>query len=73
MGSLPLRKFSAFVLPHCLYVALVVMAYIDCGSSRGSADRDQVLPQRAIFEVCMLRFRPILMTTMAAIFGALSR
>ena len=27
--------------------------------------------QDAIFEACMLRFRPILMTTMAAIFGAL--
>ena len=25
----------------------------------------------AIFEACMLRFRPILMTTMAAMFGAL--
>jgi multidrug efflux pump len=25
----------------------------------------------AIFEACMLRFRPIMMTTMAAIFGAL--
>jgi multidrug efflux pump len=25
----------------------------------------------AIFEACMLRFRPILMTTMAALFGAL--
>ena len=30
---------------------------------KGSAD--------AIFEVCLLRFRPILMTTMAALFGAL--
>jgi multidrug efflux pump len=27
--------------------------------------------QDAIFEACMLRFRPILMTTMAALFGAL--
>jgi multidrug efflux pump len=27
--------------------------------------------QEAIFEACMLRFRPILMTTMAALFGAL--
>jgi multidrug efflux pump len=27
--------------------------------------------QEAIFEACMLRFRPILMTTMAAILGAL--
>jgi multidrug efflux pump len=28
-------------------------------------------PRDAIFEACMLRFRPILMTTMAALFGAL--
>jgi multidrug efflux pump len=28
-------------------------------------------PREAIFQACMLRFRPILMTTMAAIFGAL--
>jgi multidrug efflux pump len=28
-------------------------------------------PQEAIFQACLLRFRPILMTTMAAIFGAL--
>jgi multidrug efflux pump len=27
--------------------------------------------EEAIFEACMLRFRPILMTTMAALFGAL--
>jgi multidrug efflux pump len=27
-------------------------------------------PEDAIFEACMLRFRPILMTTMAALFGA---
>jgi multidrug efflux pump len=28
-------------------------------------------PEEAIFEACLLRFRPILMTTMAAFFGAL--
>jgi multidrug efflux pump len=28
-------------------------------------------PEGAIFEACMLRFRPIMMTTMAAMFGAL--
>ncbi len=28
-------------------------------------------PREAIFQACMLRFRPILMTTMAAMFGAL--
>jgi len=28
-------------------------------------------PSDSIFEACLLRFRPILMTTMAALFGAL--
>ncbi len=28
-------------------------------------------PRDAIFEACMLRFRPIMMTTMAAMLGAL--
>ncbi|HEY0341081.1 MAG TPA: efflux RND transporter permease subunit, partial [Steroidobacteraceae bacterium] len=36
------------------------------------AERAQGLPPReAIFQACLLRFRPILMTTVAAIFGAL--
>jgi multidrug efflux pump len=37
-----------------------------------SAEREQGKDSReAIFEACLLRFRPILMTTMTAIFGAL--
>src|SRR5262249_22134267 len=36
------------------------------------AEREHhMTPAEAIFEACMLRFRPILMTTMAALFGAL--
>jgi multidrug efflux pump len=36
------------------------------------AEREQGLPPReAIFQACLLRFRPILMTTVAAMFGAL--
>ena len=36
------------------------------------AEREQgMTTSEAIFEACMLRFRPILMTTMAALFGAL--
>lgn len=37
-----------------------------------AAERERGLPAReAIYEACLLRFRPILMTTMAAILGAL--
>ena len=36
------------------------------------AERSQGLrPEQAIFEACLLRFRPIMMTTMAALLGAL--
>jgi multidrug efflux pump len=36
------------------------------------AEREEGMsPSDAIFEACLLRFRPILMTTMAALFGAL--
>ena len=36
------------------------------------AERDEGLrPREAIHQACLLRFRPILMTTMAALFGAL--
>jgi multidrug efflux pump len=36
------------------------------------AERERGMsPEKAIFEACMLRFRPIMMTTMAALFGAL--
>jgi multidrug efflux pump len=36
------------------------------------AERSQGLtPEKAIFKACLLRFRPIMMTTMAALFGAI--
>ncbi len=37
-----------------------------------AAEREQgIRPRKAIYEACLLRFRPILMTTLAAMFGAL--
>jgi multidrug efflux pump len=33
--------------------------------------RDGLAPEEAIFKACMLRFRPITMTTMAALLGGL--
>ena len=38
---------------------------------RGGARRAALTPQDAIREACLLRFRPIMMTTMAALLGAL--
>jgi multidrug efflux pump len=35
------------------------------------AERGGSAPQQAIYEACLLRFRPIMMTTMAAMLGAL--
>jgi multidrug efflux pump len=34
-------------------------------------ERSGMAPQQAIYEACLLRFRPIMMTTMAALLGAL--
>ena len=37
-----------------------------------AAEREQGMPPReAIYQACLLRFRPIMMTTLAALFGAL--
>ena len=33
--------------------------------------KDGLAPQEAIYQACLLRFRPILMTTMAALLGGL--
>src|SRR3954468_8055417 len=33
--------------------------------------RERVSPQQAIYQACLLRFRPIMMTTMAALLGAI--
>jgi multidrug efflux pump len=44
---------------------MIVDFALDAERSDGSA------PREAIFQACLLRFRPILMTTFAAIFGAM--
>ena len=35
------------------------------------AERSGKTPEEAIYQACLLRFRPIMMTTMAALFGGL--
>jgi multidrug efflux pump len=44
---------------------MMIDVALDRERTRGAA------PQQAIYEACLLRFRPILMTTMAALLGAL--
>ena len=45
---------------------------VDFAPSRQSVSREQnISPRDAIYQACLLRFRPIMMTTMAATFGAL--
>jgi multidrug efflux pump len=42
----------------------------DCGfRTRGRAPR-RLSPEESIYQACLIRFRPIMMTTMAALFGA---
>ncbi len=38
---------------------------------RGAQRNGNLAPEEAIFQACLLRFRPIMMTTLAALFGAL--
>ncbi|HVT48515.1 MAG TPA: efflux RND transporter permease subunit, partial [Vicinamibacterales bacterium] len=35
------------------------------------AERSGMTPEQAIYKGCLIRFRPIMMTTMAALFGAI--
>ncbi|MGH7353786.1 MAG: multidrug efflux RND transporter permease subunit [Candidatus Rokuibacteriota bacterium] len=45
----------------------IMMIDVAVGASR----KPSVTPEAAIYEACLLRFRPIMMTTMAALLGAL--
>jgi len=36
-------------------------------------ERSSVPPEKAIFDACLVRFRPIMMTTFAALFGCDAR
>jgi predicted RND superfamily exporter protein len=65
--------------PWALYRLSTGHGGLTCAACHGSthaeapsAERnDGMAPREAIFQACLLRFRPIMMTTMAAILGAL--
>ena len=55
-----------------LLIGLVVKNAIMMIDFALDAEREEGLPpERSIYQACLLRFRPIMMTTMAALLGAL--
>ena len=86
LSTLPPAAFGAlltlyvFGLPLSLYAYLGIILLIGIVKKNGIMMVDYALdnlrhkgesPERAIYDACLVRFRPIMMTTMAAIFGAL--
>jgi multidrug efflux pump len=49
----------------------ILMIDFALAAERGTHGAAAASPEDAIYQACMLRFRPIMMTTMAALFGAL--
>jgi len=69
-----------FGMPLSLYAYLGIILLIGIVKKNGIMMVDYALdnlrhkhetPERAIYDACLVRFRPIMMTTMAAIFGAI--
>lgn len=86
LSTLPSASVGAFLALLLTHYELDVMGYIGIILLIGIVKKNAIMmidfalaaernegksPQDAIFEACMLRFRPIMMTTMAALLGGL--
>jgi multidrug efflux pump len=86
LSTLPSAGVGAVIALLIFHIELSVVALIGIILLIGIVKKNAILmidfalelernenkpPKEAIFEACLLRFRPILMTTMAALFGAL--
>ena len=86
LSTLPSASVGAMVALMLFHMDLNVMSLIGIVLLIGIVKKNAIMmidfalteervknerPSRAIFHACLLRFRPIMMTTMAAIFGAL--
>ncbi len=86
LSTLPSAGVGAFLALLLFHLDLSVIAIVGVILLIGIVKKNAILmidfalmaerqedksPRDAIFQACMLRFRPILMTTMAALFGAL--
>jgi multidrug efflux pump len=86
LSTLPSAGVGAILALNLFHMALGVMALIGIILLIGIVKKNAIMmidfaleaerkegkpPQEAIYEACLLRFRPIMMTTFAALFGAI--
>ena len=86
LSGLPSAGFGALITLYLFHIDLNIYAFVGLIMLIGiveknaimqidfalDAERNQGLrPEKAIYEGCLIRFRPIMMTTMAALFGAI--
>jgi len=86
LSTLPAAALGALIALHLMHVELDIMALIGVILLLGIVKKNAIMmidfaleaerregigPAEAIRRACLLRFRPILMTTIAALFGAL--
>jgi HAE1 family hydrophobic/amphiphilic exporter-1 len=86
LSGLPSAGFGALATLHLFHMDLNIYAFVGLIMLIGiveknaimqidfalDAERNQGLdPNKAIYQGCLIRFRPIMMTTMAALFGAI--
>jgi HAE1 family hydrophobic/amphiphilic exporter-1 len=85
LSGLPSAGFGALLTLHLLHMDLNIYAFVGLIMLIGivkknaimqidfalDAERSGMEPMEAIYQGCLIRFRPIMMTTMAALLGAL--
>jgi len=84
LSGLPSAGFGALVTLILFHMDLNIYAFVGMIMLIGIVEKNAIMqidfaleaerggatPQRAIYEGCLIRFRPIMMTTMAALLGA---
>jgi HAE1 family hydrophobic/amphiphilic exporter-1 len=85
LSGLPSAGFGALVTLYIFHIDLNIYAFVGLIMLIGIVEKNAIMqidfaleterqhglsPERAIYEGCLIRFRPIMMTTMAALLGA---
>jgi multidrug efflux pump subunit AcrB len=85
LSGLPSAGFGALITLYLFHIDLNIYAFVGLIMLIGIVEKNAIMqidfaldaernqgmrPEKAIYEGCLIRFRPIMMTTMAALFGA---